>query len=166
VGELRNMKRNRLVQPTDQERFVTNAAAPSSVWTSAHERPDACKFRIGFPPAKRGQSVLRPPGCRANQISARRAGLAHPTAHSQRGPPGREHGLRTGRHILARSWRDRILYRNRRRFLHIRRTDIGRDIEGEAGLSPATGVTGTDQLQGGHPCIGLAYPRFWQPLFP
>jgi hypothetical protein len=27
-------------------------------------------------------------------------------------------------------------------------------------------VTGTDQLQGGHPCIGLAYPRFWQPLFP
>src|ERR1700730_19285171 len=80
VGELRNMKRNQLVQPTDQERFVTNAAAPSSVWTRAHERPDACKFRIGFLPANRDQSVLRPPGCRANQISARRAGLAHPAA--------------------------------------------------------------------------------------
>src|SRR6202022_4880184 len=79
VGELRNMKRNRLVQQTDQERFVTNAA-PSSVWTRAHERPDACKFRIGFLPTNRDQSVLRPPGCRANQISARRAGLAHPTA--------------------------------------------------------------------------------------
>jgi hypothetical protein len=50
VGELRNMKRDRLAQPADQERFVTSAAAPSSMWMRAHERPDACKFRIGFLP--------------------------------------------------------------------------------------------------------------------
>src|ERR1700730_15506943 len=69
----------------------------------------------------------------------------------ERHPPAHKHRMRTCCRLLARSWRDRIVYRNRRRFLRIRGTDICRDIEGEAGLSPATGVTVTDQLQGGHP---------------
>ena len=49
------------------------------VGRSAHERPKHCKFPLILSD-RREQSVRRPPGCRAHQIAARRAGPVHVAA--------------------------------------------------------------------------------------
>src|ERR1019366_1791206 len=90
LARLRHVKRHRVLNAA--ARFLRTLSSQvllqPRVGRSAYERRKHCKFPSIILSDCRGQSGRRPPGCRANQIAARRAGPVHAAAalgaeHSQ-----------------------------------------------------------------------------------
>src|SRR5258705_4569120 len=72
----------------------------------------------------------------------------HVDRHGQRRPPACEYGKRTDRYLLARSRRDWIVCRHRRRIRCLRSGGGCRDVQGEGNIDIAEEVTVTIKSEG------------------